>query len=79
MDRDDAVKDLIITGVKFTDRELGRGSYGTVFAVDYNGVMRVLPKNFILYWTVRTEMNLKGELNNSCRSVSNTVNCIIQT
>ena len=35
---DDAVKHLIITGVKLTDRELGRGLYGGVFAVDYNGV-----------------------------------------
>ena len=40
MDGDDVVKHLIITGVKFTDRELGRGAYGRVFAVDYNGVMR---------------------------------------
>ena len=39
MDGDDVVKHLIITGVKFTDRELGLGSYGRVFAVDYNGVM----------------------------------------
>ena len=38
MDGDDVVKHLIIKGVKFTDRELGRGAYGTVFAVDYNGV-----------------------------------------
>ena len=38
MDGDDVVKHLIITGVKFTDRELGQGSYGRVFAVDYNGV-----------------------------------------
>ena len=38
MDGDDAVKHLIITGVKFTDRELGRGAWGKVFAVDYNGV-----------------------------------------
>ena len=38
MDGDDAVKHLIITGVKFPDRELGRGAYGRVFAVDYNGV-----------------------------------------
>ena len=38
MDGDDVVKHLIITGVKFTDRELGRGSYGRVFVVDYNGV-----------------------------------------
>ena len=35
---DDDLKDLIITGVKFTDHELGRGAYGRVFAVDYNGV-----------------------------------------
>ena len=32
------LKHLIITGVKFTDRELGRGAYGRVFAVDYNGI-----------------------------------------
>ena len=38
MDGDGVVKRLIITGVKFTDRELGRGKYGRVFAVDYNGV-----------------------------------------
>ena len=38
MDGDDVVKHLIITGVKFTDRELGRGAYGRVLAVDYNGV-----------------------------------------
>ena len=38
MDGDDAVKHLIITGVKFTDRELGRGAYGRVFAVEYNGI-----------------------------------------
>ena len=37
-DGDDAVKHLIITGVKFTDRELGRGAFGRVFAVDYNGI-----------------------------------------
>ena len=35
---DDVVKHLITTGVKFTDRDLGRGAYGRVFAVDYNGV-----------------------------------------
>ena len=35
---DDVVKHLIITGVKLTDRELGRGAYGRVFAVNYNGV-----------------------------------------
>ena len=38
MDGDDVVKHLIITRVKFSDRELGRGGYGRVFAVDYNGV-----------------------------------------
>ena len=38
MDGDDIVKHLVITGVKFTDRELGRGAYGRVFAVEYNGV-----------------------------------------
>ena len=38
MDDNDVVKDLIITGVKFTNRVLGRGAYGKVFAVDYNGV-----------------------------------------
>ena len=38
MDGDDAVKHLIIMGVKFTDRELGRGAYGRVFAVYYNGI-----------------------------------------
>ena len=35
---DDVVKHLIITGVKFTDRYLGSGAYGRVFAVEYNGV-----------------------------------------
>ena len=29
---------MIITGVKFTDRELGRGAYGRVFTVEYNGI-----------------------------------------
>ena len=38
MDGDDVVKHLIITGVKFTDRVVGRGAYGRIFAVDYNGV-----------------------------------------
>ena len=38
MDGDDAVKHLIITGVKSTDREVGGGAYGRVFAVDYNGI-----------------------------------------
>ena len=35
---DDPLKHLIITGVKFTDRELGRGAFGRVFAVEYNGI-----------------------------------------
>ena len=38
MDGDDVVKDLIITEVKFTKRELGQGAYGRVFAVNYNGI-----------------------------------------
>ena len=38
-DGDDVVKHLIITGVKFTDRVVGEGVSGRVFAVDYNGVM----------------------------------------
>ena len=38
MDGDDVVKHLIITGVKFTGREVGRGAFGAVFTVDYNGV-----------------------------------------
>ena len=38
MDGDDVVKSLKITGIKFTGSELGRGSYGRVFTVDYNGV-----------------------------------------
>ena len=38
MDGDDEAKHLIITGVKFTDRQLGRGAYRRVFVVDYNGV-----------------------------------------
>ena len=36
MDSDDVVNHLVIKGVKFSDRILGRGAYGTVFAVDYN-------------------------------------------
>ena len=32
------IKHLIITGVRFTDRELGQGTYGRVFTVDYDGV-----------------------------------------
>ena len=38
MDGDDVVKHLIITGVKFTDRVVGQGAYGRVFAVKYNGI-----------------------------------------
>ena len=39
MDGDNVIKHLIITGVKFTDSELGRGAYGRVFTVDYyNGI-----------------------------------------
>ena len=38
MDGDDVVKHSVITGVKFTNRELGQGAYGRVFVVDYNGV-----------------------------------------
>ena len=38
MDGDDVLKHLIITGVKFTDRKLGHGSHGRVFAVGYNGL-----------------------------------------
>ena len=38
MNGDDVVKHLIITGVKFTNRQLGPGAYGKVFPVDYNGV-----------------------------------------
>ena len=26
-------------GVKFSDRELGQGTFGKVFTVDYNGIM----------------------------------------
>ena len=37
MDGEDAVKHLIITEVKFSDRELGR-AYRRVIAVDYNGI-----------------------------------------
>ena len=33
----DHINHLIITGVKITGPELGRGAYGRVFAVDYNG------------------------------------------
>ena len=41
MDREDLLSHLIITGVKVTDRsrELGRGAFGRVFTVDYNGVI----------------------------------------
>ena len=38
IDYDDLVKHLVITGVEMTGRELGRGAYGRVFAVNYNGV-----------------------------------------
>ena len=38
MDGNDVVKHLIITGVKSTGYELGRGAYGRVFAVEYNGI-----------------------------------------
>ena len=39
MDRDDAVKHLVITGVELTDRELGRGAYGRgIFEINYKGV-----------------------------------------
>ena len=38
MDGDDVVKHLIITGVKFTDRELSYGASARVFAVEYNGI-----------------------------------------
>ena len=38
MEDDDAVKHLVITDVKFTNRALGRGAYGRVFAVEYNGI-----------------------------------------
>ena len=38
MDGDDVVRHLIITGVKFTDRELDRGAFGRIFVVDYDGV-----------------------------------------
>ena len=38
MDGADVVKHLIITGVKFTDHELGRGAFARVFSVDYKGV-----------------------------------------
>ena len=38
MGGDDVVKHLIITGVKFTGRVLGRGAFGAVVTVDYNGV-----------------------------------------
>ena len=38
MDRENVLKDLIITRVKFSDRILGQGAFGKVFAVDYNGI-----------------------------------------
>ena len=38
MDGDDVVEHLIITGVKFTNREIGQGAYGRVFTVEYNGI-----------------------------------------
>ena len=38
MDTGGLLKHLIITGVKLTGRELGRGAFGRVFAVDYNGI-----------------------------------------
>ena len=49
MDGSDGVVDhLIITGVKFSDRVLGKGAYGTVFAVDYNN-NTCAAKKFILF------------------------------
>ena len=41
MDGEDLLSHLVITGVKVTDRshELGRGAFGRVFTVDYNGVI----------------------------------------
>jgi len=33
----DGLKDLILTGVKLSDRVLGKGNFATVFAADYNG------------------------------------------
>ena len=40
LDRDGIPKHLIINikKIKFTNRELGRGAYGRVFAVNYNGI-----------------------------------------
>ena len=47
---------FISTGVKFTDRELGRGRYGRVFAVDYNGVTCAAKEvHPILYNTASSE------------------------
>ena len=37
MASNDDVKHLILTGVKISDREVGRGAYGRVFEADYNG------------------------------------------
>ena len=73
MDGDDAVKILIITGVKFTDRELGGGAYGRVFAVDYNGIT-CTAKEFHPFL-----LKIATVAGRPCRSVSYTVNFIIQT
>ena len=74
MDGDDVVKHLIITGVKFTDRQLASGEYGRIVVVDYNG-SRVLLKKSHLIWKVKKPKSNKI----SCRSASYTVNFIIQT
>ena len=39
MDGDDVVKHLIITGVKFTDRELGQGMYSRIRTTECNGIV----------------------------------------
>lgn len=38
MDGEDIFKDLIITGVEFTSRVLGRGAFGEIVSVEYNGM-----------------------------------------
>ena len=67
MDRDDVVKDLVITGVKFTDRVLGRGAYGRVFAVDYCGVTCAAKVHPVLLERVsREEIPFKKKFLHEC-------------
>ena len=69
MDSDDAVKHLIITGVKFTDRKLGRGRYASIFAVDYNGITCAAKEihSILLDYTTNDELQkIKQEFLQEC-------------